>query len=176
MDNNQEGENENRDEMDLSEDDTESEDTQSSDSGERRPFDIAVAATHQYLQLNGSHETPHGLKFEEPGKVITVSILEMPIILLPTQLLPFHTDYPLLVSQLRQAARENEYIALKPKVETLETDIATLIQVFSSHYLKFCIPKNYKLGIEFLHMNLLSVEGAVFENITDNNRSFNRRF
>ncbi|VDK56835.1 unnamed protein product [Gongylonema pulchrum] len=127
--------------------------------------------------VTGSHETPHGLKFEEPGKVITVSILEMPIILLPTQLLPFHTDYPLLVSQLRQAARENEYIALKPKVETLETDIATLIQVlFNSHYLKFCIPKNYESRIEFLHMNTLSVEEAVFEKSADKNRSFNRRF
>lgn len=52
----------------------------------------------------------------------------MPIVLLPTQLLPFHTDYPLLVSQLRQASQQNEYIALKPKLETAKTEIATLIQ------------------------------------------------
>lgn len=72
---------------------------------------------------------PHSFKMENPGEVITVSILEMPVVLLPTQLLPFHTDYPLLVSQLQHAARENEYIALKPRLDNFETNIATLIQV-----------------------------------------------
>ncbi|VDN03094.1 unnamed protein product [Thelazia callipaeda] len=101
--------------------------------GERRPFDVNLPPAHQYLQLNGNDELAHNLEDEEPGKVITVSILEMPIVLLPMQLLPFHTDYPLLVSQLQHAARENKYIALKPKLDNVDTDIATLIQIRSLH-------------------------------------------
>lgn len=70
-------------------------------------------------------------------------MLEMPIVLLPTQLLPFHTDHPLHVSQLRQAAQANEFIALKPKLQSA-ADIATLIQVmpnsveFFFNINKFC--------------------------------------
>lgn len=86
---------------------------------------------HELLNIIGNDDLPHGFKMEDAGKVITVSILEMPIVLLPTQLLPFHTDYPLLVSQLRQAARENEYIALKPRLDSFDTSIATLIQVYT---------------------------------------------
>uniref|UniRef100_A0A1I8ELF2 Lon N-terminal domain-containing protein n=2 Tax=Wuchereria bancrofti TaxID=6293 RepID=A0A1I8ELF2_WUCBA len=114
----------------IHEDDTESESTQSSEDNqrERRPFDVTLPPTHQYLRLNGNDDLPHTFKMEDAGRVITVSILEMPIVLLPTQLLPFHTDYPLLVSQLRHAAQENEYIALKPRLDTFDTDIATLIQ------------------------------------------------
>ncbi|KAL3998759.1 ATP-dependent protease La (LON) domain family protein [Acanthocheilonema viteae] len=121
------------DDNSIHEDDTESESTQSSedDQRERRPFDITLPSTHQYLRLNGNDDLPHGFKIEDAGKVITVSILEMPIVLLPMQLLPFHTDYPLLVSQLQHAAQENEYIALKPKLDNFDTDIATLIQVRS---------------------------------------------
>ncbi|MCP9260237.1 Protein cereblon [Dirofilaria immitis] len=117
----------------IHEDDTESESTLSSDNNERerRPFDVTLPPTHQYLRLNGNDDLPHSFKMEDAGKIITVSILEMPIVLLPTQLLPFHTDYPLLVSQLRQAARQNEYIALKPRLDTFDTSIATLIQVRS---------------------------------------------
>lgn len=83
----------------------------------------------EFVDIIGNDDLPHSFKMEDAGKVITVSILEMPIVLLPTQLLPFHTDYPLLVSQLRHAARENEYIALKPRLDAFDTDIATLIQV-----------------------------------------------
>ncbi|VDK87356.1 unnamed protein product [Litomosoides sigmodontis] len=89
----------------VHDDNTESESsTQSSgdDERERRPFDVTLPPTHQYLRLNGDNDLPHSFKMEDVGKTITVSILEMPIVLLPTQLLPFHTDYPLLVRSLQE--------------------------------------------------------------------------
>lgn len=84
---------------------------------------------YEFVDIVGDDDLPYSFKMEDVGKTITVSILEMPIVLLPTQLLPFHTDYPLLVSQLRHAAQQNEYIALKPRLDNFDTNIATLIQV-----------------------------------------------
>ncbi|VDM41513.1 unnamed protein product [Toxocara canis] len=97
----------------------------------REPFDVRLPPAHQYLQLAAAEETSPGFKMEEADKVITVSILEMPVVLLPSQLLPFHTDLPMLVSQLREAARQNDFIAFKPALPGKNSDIATLIQVRS---------------------------------------------
>uniref|UniRef100_F1KWK3 Protein cereblon n=1 Tax=Ascaris suum TaxID=6253 RepID=F1KWK3_ASCSU len=97
----------------------------------RQPFDVRLPPAHQYLQLAAAEETSPGHKLEEANTVITVSILEMPVVLLPSQLLPFHTDVPVLVSQLGEAARQNDFIAFKPSLSDRSSNIATLIQVRS---------------------------------------------
>lgn len=98
-----------------------------------QPFDINLPATHQYLQIPRACETVYDYKPEEAKKILTVSIIEMPIVLLPNQLLPFRTDSPVLVGQIKEAARINAFIALKPDFPGNTSNIATLIQISSLH-------------------------------------------
>lgn len=99
----------------------------------RQEFDFTLPPTHQYLQLRAGDETVYDTKREEDNTVLTISIMELPIVLFPTQLLPFHTDMPHLVEQLKEAARTNAFIALKPSILGNTSQIATLVQISSLH-------------------------------------------
>ncbi|MFH4976646.1 hypothetical protein AB6A40_003355 [Gnathostoma spinigerum] len=113
------------DAMETSSDSTQSDED---DMSALEAFDIRLPSLHQYLHFEDNDVTRR-LRTELPGTVLNVTILDLPVVLMPFQRFPFLTSEPRTVAQLKQAFLNSDVIAAHPYLGVVPTDVATLIQI-----------------------------------------------
>uniref|UniRef100_A0A0N5AAP3 CULT domain-containing protein n=1 Tax=Syphacia muris TaxID=451379 RepID=A0A0N5AAP3_9BILA len=99
------------------------------ETGIRFPYDRSLSSAHQYLRLSRDDDSYSDYKQLAANTVISVTIIKLPIVMFPNQLLPFHASDDPSMRHLLNSTKTGALIALRPKYKANVHNIATLIQV-----------------------------------------------